>query len=161
MTDQLEHYTVEMGGLETTLAVAPGESASGVAVIEHTLAPGHLGAPSHRHTREDEISRVVSGELTVRQGTETTTAGPGETVVKNRDVWHTFWNAGDEPVRFVEVIAPGDFAGYFAEAAAVLPLDRAPDEETMARLNAIGTEYGLEFDYSSIPELTEEQGLRL
>jgi hypothetical protein len=81
--------------------------------------------------------------------------------VKNRDVWHTFWNAGDEPVRFVEVIAPGDFAGYFAEAAAVLPLDRAPDEETMARLNAIGTGYGLEFDYSSIPELTEEQGLRL
>lgn len=31
----------------------------------------------------------------------------------------------------------------------------------MERLNDIGAEYGLEFDYSSIPELTETYGLRL
>lgn len=161
MSEGNEHFSVEMGGLETTLSVAPEESDSGIAVVEHTLAPGHLGAPRHRHTREDEISRVVNGELTVQQGDETTTVGPGETVVKNREVWHTFWNEGDDAVRFVEIIAPGAFAGYFREAAAVLPIDRAPDEETMGRLDDIGTEYGLELDYSSIPELTEAHGLRL
>lgn len=161
MSENDDHFSVKMGGLETTLSVSPDESESGLAVVEHTLAPGHLGAPRHRHSHEDEISRVVSGELTVQQGDETTTVGSGETVVKNRGIWHTFWNAGDEPARFVEIIAPGEFAGYFREAAAVLPIDRAPDEETMKRLNDIGTEYGLEFDYASIQELTEEHGLRL
>lgn len=161
MDENNVHFSVEMGGLEATLSVAPDESESGIAVVEHTLAPGHLGAPEHRHTWEDEISRVASGELTVQQGGETTTVSPGETVIKKREVWHTFWNEGDDPVRFVEIIAPGEFVEYFKEAAAVLPIDRAPDEETMQRLNDIGTEYGLEFDYSSIPKLTEEHGLRL
>jgi len=160
MSEGRNHYTVELGGLEARLQVAPDESESGVAVVEHVLAPGCLGAPRHRHTREDEISRVVNGELTVQQGDETTTVGPGETVVKNRDVWHTFWNSGDEPVEFVEVIAPGEFAGYFEEAAALLPTDRMPDEETMDRLDELGSDYGLEFDPGSIPELTRQHELR-
>lgn len=161
MAEEDDYYPVGMGGLETTLAMASAESDSGVAVVEHTLAPSHLGVPQHRHTREDEISRVVSGELTVQQGDETTIAGPGETIVKNREVWHTFWNAGDDPVRFVEIIAPGEFVTYFEEAAAVLPVGRAPDEETMAQLDAIGAEYGLEFDYASTPQLTQNHGLRI
>jgi hypothetical protein len=32
-----------------------------LAVVEHTLPPAVLGAPVHRHSREDELSIVVSG----------------------------------------------------------------------------------------------------
>ena len=41
-----------------------------MAVVEHTLAPGTLGAPLHRHANEDEISYVLEGELTAKQGEE-------------------------------------------------------------------------------------------
>ena len=34
---------------------------------------------------------------------------------KPRDQWHTFWNAGDEPARILEIIAPAGFEGFFAK----------------------------------------------
>lgn len=35
------------------------------------------------------------------------------------------------------------------------------DETTIACLDAIGREYGLAFDYASIPDLLQEHGLEL
>ena len=42
-------------------------------------------------------------------------AGPGDLVYKPRGQWHTFWNAGDEPARILEVISPAGFERFFAE----------------------------------------------
>jgi uncharacterized cupin superfamily protein len=53
-----------------------------------------IGAPLHRHSREDEISHVLEGELTVQQDDRRDTAGVGGTIVKPRGVFHAFWNAG-------------------------------------------------------------------
>ena len=155
-------YSVMVGinrQLGADLKVAPGENESGVAVVEHTFAPGALGAPPHRHSREDEISYVLEGTLTVQQDDEITAVGPGAFAVKPRDVWHTFWNAGFERVRFLEIIAPGAFAGYFAELAAVLPADGMPDEDDEKHIAALDAKYGLETNPSAIPEMIEQHGL--
>ncbi|WP_276259673.1 cupin domain-containing protein [Haloglomus litoreum] len=154
-----QKYDVQVSALGARLDVAPEESESGVAVVYHTLAPHALGAPLHRHSREDEISHVVRGELTVLLDGEISTAGPGETAVKPRDVWHTFWNAGDEPVEFVEVIAPGDFAAYFEAAAEFIPSDEMPDMAAIERLVAVSAEYGMEMRPETVPELMAEHGL--
>jgi quercetin dioxygenase-like cupin family protein len=164
MTDDPAKYSVSIGAagdFGATLKVAPEETDSGVAVVEHTLAPGTLGAPLHRHSNEDEISHVLEGELTAKQGEAITTAAPGEFVVKPRGVWHTFWNAGDEPLRFTETIAPGAFAAYFAELAELMPEGEPPGEETMGEVGALAAEYDLEMDPSSVPDLLERHGLRL
>jgi mannose-6-phosphate isomerase-like protein (cupin superfamily) len=142
VTGQSRTYDVQLAVLGARLDVAPDKSESGVAVVYHTLAPHALGAPLHRHSREDEISRVVRGELTVMQDGEITTAAPGETVVKPRDVRHTFRNAGDEPVGFVEVIAPGESAACFGEAADTVPAGELPDQAALDRLTELGAEYG-------------------
>ena len=42
-------------------------------------------------------------------------AGPGELVFKPRNEWHTFWNAGEEPCRILEIIAPAGFEHFFEE----------------------------------------------
>jgi mannose-6-phosphate isomerase-like protein (cupin superfamily) len=42
-------------------------------------------------------------------------AGPGDLVYKPRGQWHTFWNAGDEQCRILEVIAPAGFEKFFDE----------------------------------------------
>jgi quercetin dioxygenase-like cupin family protein len=147
-----------LGNLGADLKITPDDSDSGIAVVEHTLAPGSLGAPMHRHSREDEISYVLEGEMCVQQGEEVSTVGAGEFVVKDRNVWHTFWNSGSDPVRFLEIIAPGDFANSFAEMAAVWE-GGMPDEETMKRIDAIADEYGTESKPESIPELCQRHGL--
>jgi quercetin dioxygenase-like cupin family protein len=153
-----DKYTVTLGTLGADLKIAPGDTDSGIAVVEHTLAPESLGAPLHRHSREDEISYVLEGEMSVQQGEEVSTVGAGEFIVKGRNVWHTFWNSESEPVRFLELIAPGDFANYFEEMAEVWG-GGMPDEETMRQISEIGDKYGNESKPESIPELCQRHGL--
>jgi mannose-6-phosphate isomerase-like protein (cupin superfamily) len=155
-----EHYDVELGKLGARLDIARGENEADVAVVEHTLPPHTLAAPLHRHSHEDEISYVLEGEMTVLASDELSTVPAGESVVKGRDVWHTFWNAGDEPLRFLEIIAPGEFSEFFEEVAPLTPLDPS-DEETIAEFLGLGERYGVEFDLQSIPKLCAEHGLQL
>jgi mannose-6-phosphate isomerase-like protein (cupin superfamily) len=135
-----------------------GEDAGGdFSLVEHPLSPRALAAPLHRHSREDEYSFVLEGRMGGLLGDEVVEAGPGELVFKPRNQWHTFWNAGDEPCRILEIIAPAGFEHYFEELSdkvAALQLD--PDD-----LAALGERYGLEMKPESIPELLERFELQI
>lgn len=133
---------------------------SRVAVVEHTLPPGQLGAPPHKHSREDEISFVLEGELTVEQHEQIVTVGPGGYVVKPRDIMHAFWNAGPTPVRFVEIIAPGHFVEYFDELDELVSSGQITPEDPGAII-ALATKYGIEMDLSRVPEITKKYGVQL
>src|SRR3954447_17375405 len=121
---------VQLQGLGVRYVVSAEQTGGAFAVIEHDLAPRALGAPMHTHEREDEISHVTVGRLGVQIGDEVLEAGPGDTVVKPRGIAHAFWNPGDEPVRFVELITPPAFAGYFADIAPILN-EQQPDFEAL------------------------------
>jgi quercetin dioxygenase-like cupin family protein len=150
--------TVWIGGFGVIYKV-PGEATGGdVAVVEHVLGPRQLGAPLHRHSREDEISYVLEGSLTVQQGEKVETANTGGTIFKPRGVFHAFWNPGIEPVRFLEVIAPGGFAQYFRDLAPLLQQSGPPD---LGGIAALGARYGVDFDFASLPTLIERHGLEL
>ena len=82
-------------------------------LVEHTLAPHVLAAPLHRHTQEDEYSIVLDGRLGAVLGEEEVFADAGTLVFKPRGQWHTFWNAGDVPVRLLEIISPGGLEKLF------------------------------------------------
>jgi quercetin dioxygenase-like cupin family protein len=150
--------TVWIGSFGTIYKVPSEATGGAVAVVEHVLGPGQLGAPLHRHTREDEISYVLEGELTVQQGDHVDTAGPGGTILKPRGIFHSFWNAGAVPVRFLEVIAPGEFAGYFRELAPLLARQGPPD---FSAVGALAARYGMEFNFDSVPRLLAQHRLSL
>ena len=155
-----ENYNVSVGDLGARLDIARTENEANVAIVEHTLPAHTLAAPLHRHSNEDEISHVLEGEMTVLAGDELTTVPAGESVVKGRDVWHTFWNAGDEPLRFLEIIAPGEFSEFFEEISHIYPFDPA-NEEALARFEEICDRYDFEADLESIPKLCEEHDLQI
>ena len=69
---------------------------------------------------------------------------------KPRNQWHTFWNAGDEPCRILEIIAPAGFEHFFEELVA----GAEPGPELCAR-------FGLEMQPESVPGLLERFGLRM
>ena len=155
-----QKYDVTLGQLGARLDIARTENEANVAIVEHTLPPHTLAAPLHRHSREDELSYVLEGEMTVLADDELTTVPAEQSVVKGRGVWHTFWNAGDEPLRFLEIIAPGEFSEFFEETSHVYPLDPA-DEEAFARFEEICERYAFEADLESVPTLCEEHGLQI
>src|SRR5262249_15121021 len=55
---------------------------------------------------EDEYSYVLEGRVGALLGDDVVVGGPGDLIFKPRGQWHTFWNAGDEPARILEVISP-------------------------------------------------------
>lgn len=155
---ELADDLVRIGGFGTRYLLEGGITRDAYALIEHTLGPGLLGAPPHRHTHEDEVSCILEGELTVWREGSVTIARPGSIVTKPRGEWHTFWNAGSEPVRFLEIISPAGFATYFRELGALMREMGRPDPQ---RIGALAARYALEFDFAVMGELIGEHGLRL
>ena len=69
-------------------------------------------------------------------GDDVVYAEAGDFVFKPRDQWHTFWNAGDEPCRILEIIAPGGFEHMFREMG---ELTSEPDPAGLGGLQRAAT----------------------
>jgi mannose-6-phosphate isomerase-like protein (cupin superfamily) len=126
-------------------------------LVEHQLSAHALAAPLHIHTREDEYSFVLEGRLGALLGDDVVEAGPGDLVFKPRNQWHTFWNAGDEVCRILEIISPAGFERFFQELSDIGGAIAA-DPEVLAELNQ---RYGFEMQPESVPGLLERFGLQL
>jgi mannose-6-phosphate isomerase-like protein (cupin superfamily) len=131
------------------------ETGGGFSLVEHPMPPRALAAPIHKHSREDEYSFVLEGRMGALLGDDVVYAEVGDLALKPRDQWHTFWNAGDEPCRILEIISPGGFEHFFDEMAALI----ASPDFSPERMGPIGERYGLEFKPESVPALCEEHGL--
>jgi mannose-6-phosphate isomerase-like protein (cupin superfamily) len=127
------------------------------ALVEHTIPPRKLAAPMHVHEREDEYSFVLAGRMGAQIGDEVVEAGPGDFVLKPRGIPHTFWNAGNEEVRLLEIISPAGFEQYFADLAPELARGGEPDLQALAEIRA---RYGLSVDLASVELLIKQHGLR-
>ena len=146
-----------LGSIGVRFMIDGAESGGGFSLVEHPMSPRALAAPLHRHTREDEYSYVLEGRVGALLGDEVVEGGPGDLIFKPRHQWHTFWNAGDEPARILEIISPAGFERYFAEVTELGGSRKATPEQ----LRAIAERYGLEVKPQTIPELLERFGLRL
>jgi mannose-6-phosphate isomerase-like protein (cupin superfamily) len=146
-----------LGSIGVRLMIEGAESGGGFSLVEHPMPPRALAAPLHRHLREDEYSYVLEGRLGALLGDEVLEAGPGDLVFKPRNQWHTFWNAGEEPARILEIIAPAGFEQFFVELVDLGGAIQA-DPELLADLCR---RYELEMDPGSVPGLLERFDLRL
>ena len=133
------------------------ESGGGFSLVEHPIPPRTLAAPLHIHTREDEYSFVLEGRMGALLGDDVVYAEAGDFVFKPRDQWHTFWNAGDEQARILEIISPAGFELFFEELDAMGGAVDA-DPEALAALNE---RYGLDMRPETIPELLARFDLRI
>jgi mannose-6-phosphate isomerase-like protein (cupin superfamily) len=146
-----------LGSIGVRFMIDGVEAAERFSLVEHPMSPRALAAPLHRHTREDEYSYVLEGRMGALLGDDVVEAGPGDLVHKPRNQWHTFWNAGDEPCRILEIISPAGFERFFHELVDMGGVTRA-DPEALAGLSE---RYGLEMRPETFPELCERFGLRM
>src|SRR5579862_4886300 len=145
-----------LGSIGVRFMIDGAETRGGFSLVEHPMSPRALAAPLHRHTREDEYSYVLKGRVGALLGDDVVVAGQGDLIFKPRDQWHTFWNAGDEPARILEIISPAGFEKFFTELLGLGGIAGA-EPQTMGALCA---RYGLEMDPSSVPGLVGRFGLR-
>jgi mannose-6-phosphate isomerase-like protein (cupin superfamily) len=145
-----------LGSIGVRFMLDGDASDGGFALVEHPMSARALAAPLHRHNREDEYSYVLEGRMGALLGEQVLEAGSGELVRKPRGEWHTFWNAGDEPCRILEIIAPAGFERFFSELVDLGGVAQA--DPTV--LGALCERYALEMDPASVPTLIERFGVR-
>ena len=146
-----------LGSIGVRFMVDGDEAGGGFSLVEHPLPPRALAAPLHRHNREDEYSYVLEGKVGALLGDEVLVGEPGDMIFKPRGQWHTFWNAGDEPARILEIISPAGFERFFEELVDLGGAVEA-DPESLGELCG---RYELEMDPTSIPGLLERFDLRI
>jgi quercetin dioxygenase-like cupin family protein len=143
-----EGDTVALPGFGAVFKLSSRTNRGEVAIVEHPFEVGSITAP-HRHTREDEHSIVLAGEIGFRSDDSEVVLGPGGYITKPRGQMHAMWNAGSEPGRIIEVITPGGFENYFRELGELLvEHDQGPAGTPLHELPEFGEladKYGLTY----------------
>ncbi len=145
-----------LGSIGVRFMIDGNEAGDRFSLVEHQMSPRALAAPIHRHAREDEYSFVLEGSVGALLGDAVVIGNPGDLIFKPRNQWHTFWNAGDEPARILEIISPAGFENFFRELVDMGGVTKADPHA----LGALCERYGLEMDPSSIPGLVQRFGVR-
>lgn len=132
---------------DDTIRVRGAHTNRAMAVIEQTLAPRRLISP-HTH-KTDVWVYVLTNKVGVLVGDEVAIGGPGDWLLKPRDVTHAMFNPTDDPSRLMEILTPGD-EGFFDAIA-------TSDES----FEVICERHGLAFDADSpwTARLREQFGL--
>ena len=146
-----------LGSIGVRFMIDGHEADERFSLVEHPMSPRALAAPLHRHNREDEYSFVLEGSVGALLGDEVVIGKPGDLIFKPRGQWHTFWNAGDEPARLLEIISPAGFERFFVELDGLGGAMKA-SPETLAELCA---RYELDMQPETVPGLLERFGLVL
>jgi mannose-6-phosphate isomerase-like protein (cupin superfamily) len=94
---------------------ASADSTGGAFTIIEEVDP--LDTPLHVHKNEDELWYVLEGEHVVQVGDEEFRIGPGEIAFAPRGVPHAQRRAVPRTGRFLVLVSPAGFEGFFRELA--------------------------------------------
>ncbi len=156
-----------------TRVLVPSEATNGqYSLLEHTLEPGCVALPMHRHARETKTFYGLSGRLRVRIEATDHDLTPGVSLTVPAGTWHTIWNprpvdpaerdglGAGERASYLTVVAPGGLEALYAEAAATLrgSNDPVPD---IARVIAISAAHGMEVRMESLLDFVERERVSL
>ena len=98
------------------LVKASAESTAGAFAIVEEVDP--LDTPLHLHANEDELFYVIEGEHVFTVGDEEFSAGPGAVVFAPRQVPHSHRRRVSRAGRFLTMVSPAGFEGFYRELSA-------------------------------------------
>jgi len=114
--------------------------------VECAVAPKVMGPPPHYHKELDELMQVLEGTASVMVEGEVVEIGAGGWHLRPRNLTHTFWNASEQPLRFVDMY----FNQPFEEFLEKVFFEYTPEK---------GYPFGSKERDSVMNQLTEEFGL--
>jgi mannose-6-phosphate isomerase-like protein (cupin superfamily) len=71
--------------------------------VECAVAPKVMGPPPHLHKSLDELMFVLEGTASVMVEDKVVEIAAGGWHFRPRNLRHTFWNASDKPLRFIDM----------------------------------------------------------
>jgi mannose-6-phosphate isomerase-like protein (cupin superfamily) len=134
--------------------------------VECAVAPKTMGPPPHYHKELDELMLVLEGTAHVLVGNDVVEIKAGGWHLRPRLIKHTFWNAGDSSLRFVDMYFNQAFEQYLERIFLELTEKNGFPEGSAAKnqeLNTLNEKFGvvfLENAFSEFDELKKRYGLK-
>ena len=127
-------------------------------VTEGDLPVGFLGAPPHLHQNFDEICRVTQGVLTIMVGEQLFEVKAGDWHLRPKGIVHTFWNAGKETAKFIELYVPGGHEGYMEALSAYFVNGQRPKP---GDLESLAQRFDIKFDWPKLKMVIDKYKVHL
>ena len=132
------HFTAPGEGLPGRRALkASGEQTRGAYAVAEGMSPVE-GTPLHVHEREEEAWFVLEGEIIFKVGDSKFTAPAGSFVIAPRGIAHAHKSAGPTPARFIAIVSPPGFEGFFGEQMKLRAAGAASED-----FSALAARYGI------------------
>jgi quercetin dioxygenase-like cupin family protein len=136
-----EGESISMMNVALTYKVVGAQSGGQWLVLEYSAPPHFAGPPPHVHKVTTEIFYILTGELTVQIGKQTTRLTSGGLAFVPPGMIHAFSNQSDTPARILLVASPAGLENYFTELAEMLKQEPSWPPRDMSKVTALMAKY--------------------
>ena len=153
------------GGVDIRIRVRSSQTANQYTCVETALAARTMGPSPHRHEHLDELAFVLQGTLSVMVEDEVYDVPAGGMHWRPRGLVHSFWNATDEPVCFLDVFLNQNFDEYLEAFFAMRDaMNRSEptisDREFGEQMSKLDREFGVTQFHEQRGEILERYELK-
>lgn len=151
-------------GVDIRIRVPSSQTANQYTCVETALAPKTLGPSPHEHDHLDELAFVLKGTLSVMVEDEVCEVPKGGFHWRPRGRVHSFWNATDEPVCFLDMFLNQNFDEYLEAFFALREELNRPgsgftEQAYAEQLTALDREFGVTQYHERRDEILERYEL--
>ena len=154
------------GGMDIKIWVRSSQTNLQYSSVEAAVAPKMMGPPPHIHKDLDEICFVLEGTASILVGEKVYEIEAGAWHMRPRGIKHTFWNASDKPLRFIDMYFNQNFEDYLEEYFHKIGADMAKNNLTpmdagiAKRMAALDTKFGVTMFPHERQAIMDKYGLK-
>ena len=141
----------QVTGERVTFLATSGDTDGEAVVVECVVQPDGAVAAAHVHPSQTERFAVASGTLGMKVGGRKLVLGAGDVATVEPGKAHKFWNAGDEPVKFVCEVRPALQFESLLETMFALAADGKTNRKGMPNLLRLAVIANAHFDTVRLP----------
>jgi len=154
------------GNIDVRTIIRAKQSNMQFSNVEVAVGPKQMGPAPHLHKDLDELMYVVEGTAMVMIGKDIYEVKAGGWNFRPRGIPHTFWNASDTTLRFVDCFFNQNFEDYLDEFIHQIVPDMLKNYLTPAapeianRMAALDKKFGVTWFPEQRQAIIEQYGLR-
>ncbi len=103
------------GNVDIRTIIHSKQTGKQISNVEVSLSPKQMGPAPHKHKQLDELMYVLEGTATVMIGKEIYEVEAGGWNFRPHGIIHSFWNASERPLRFIDFFFNQNFEDYLED----------------------------------------------
>jgi mannose-6-phosphate isomerase-like protein (cupin superfamily) len=146
------------GGMDIRVWVRSSMTNGLYSNVEVAVAPKLMGPPPHYHKELDELMYVVDGTASLLIGDDIVQVQAGGWHFRPRMIKHTFWNASDKPLHFIDMYFNQPFEEYLELIFHEITAEKGYPDGSAAKnkeMKILNEKFGMVFPAESFAERQE------